>query len=78
MSRVCSLCHLCCAAYADLPLLKVFDGFKPDAGDLLGGSICLLGAAVILFWPRGGAAVTESGGAGAGAAVLLEEQQAQL
>ena len=25
---------------------------KPDVGDLVGGCISLVGAAVILFWPR--------------------------
>lgn len=30
----------------------VFEGFRPDRWDLLGGAICLLGMAVIMFAPR--------------------------
>jgi small multidrug resistance family-3 protein len=30
----------------------VFDGFRPDRYDLLGGSICLAGMAVIMYAPR--------------------------
>ncbi len=28
------------------------DGIAPDRYDLLGGAICLLGVAVIMYWPR--------------------------
>ena len=28
------------------------DGDKPDTGDVIGGCICMVGAGVILFWPR--------------------------
>jgi len=31
----------------------VFDGFKPDRFDLTGAAICLVGVAVIMYWPRG-------------------------
>lgn len=31
----------------------VFEGFRPDAWDLAGGAICLLGMAVIMYAPRG-------------------------
>lgn len=30
----------------------IFDGFRPDRYDLLGGAICLLGVAVIMYAPR--------------------------
>jgi drug/metabolite transporter superfamily protein YnfA len=33
---------------------KVFDGFKPDAGDFIGCAIALVGVGVILFYPRPG------------------------
>ena len=29
-----------------------FEGFRPDRWDLLGGSICLLGMAVMMYGPR--------------------------
>ena len=29
-----------------------FDGFRPDRFDVLGGTVIMLGLAVILFWPR--------------------------
>jgi small multidrug resistance family-3 protein len=29
-----------------------FDGFRPDRYDVFGGTIILLGIAVVLFWPR--------------------------
>lgn len=28
------------------------DGDRPDAGDMVGGSIALVGVLVVLFWPR--------------------------
>lgn len=30
----------------------IFDGFKPDKGDLIGSLIAFVGVLVILFWPR--------------------------
>ena len=30
-----------------------FEGFRPDAWDLAGGALCLVGMAVIMFAPRG-------------------------
>ena len=30
----------------------VLDGNQPDIGDAVGGIICLVGAALIYFWPR--------------------------
>lgn len=30
----------------------VFEGFRPDRWDLLGGGLCLVGMAVIMFGPR--------------------------
>ena len=30
-----------------------FEGFRPDAWDLVGGALCLVGMAVIMFAPRG-------------------------
>ena len=38
---------------ASISWLWTVDGMKPDRWDLLGGSICLIGAAIILFGPRG-------------------------
>lgn len=29
-----------------------FDGFKPDRFDIVGGLVCCVGIAIILFWPR--------------------------
>ncbi|WP_433133880.1 YnfA family protein [Micromonospora sp. CA-240977] len=34
----------------------VVDGFRPDRWDLAGAALCLLGVAVIMYAPRGGAA----------------------
>ncbi|WP_225030305.1 YnfA family protein [Xinfangfangia pollutisoli] len=34
--------------------LWLVEGRTPDRWDVIGGAICLLGAAVILFGPRGG------------------------
>lgn len=28
------------------------DGQRPDRYDLLGGAVCLLGVAIIMYWPR--------------------------
>ena len=30
----------------------VFDGMKPDLGDLIGSILALLGVCIALFWPR--------------------------
>ena len=30
----------------------IFDGMKPDVGDVLGGSLALAAVLIILFWPR--------------------------
>mmetsp|Transcript_62032 Transcript_62032/g.145874 ORF Transcript_62032/g.145874 Transcript_62032/m.145874 type:complete len:135 (+) Transcript_62032:240-644(+) len=30
----------------------IFDGARPDKGDIIGSAICLLGVLVVLFWPR--------------------------
>ena len=29
-----------------------FDGFRPDRFDIAGAAICLVGVAVIMYWPR--------------------------
>jgi len=29
-----------------------FDGFRPDRFDLAGAAVCLVGVAVIMYWPR--------------------------
>lgn len=39
---------------ASLLWLWIVEGAKPDRWDLIGATICLVGAAVILFGPRGG------------------------
>ena len=31
---------------------RVVDGVPPDAADLAGAAVCLVGVAVIMFWPR--------------------------
>lgn len=31
----------------------VFDGFRPDRWDLAGAAVCLAGAAVMMYSPRG-------------------------
>ena len=38
---------------ASLAWLWAVEGVRPDRWDLVGGTICLAGAAVILFGPRG-------------------------
>ena len=38
---------------ASLMWLWVVEGMRPDRWDLIGAGVCLLGAAVILFGPRG-------------------------
>jgi len=30
----------------------LLDGFKPDLGDYVGGGLCVVGAAVVVYWPR--------------------------
>jgi len=36
---------------------RAFDGFKPDIGDFIGCAIALIGAGVIVFYPRQGGGV---------------------
>ena len=36
---------------------RAFDGFKPDVGDFIGCAIALIGAGVIVFYPRQGGGV---------------------
>ncbi len=38
---------------ASLAWLWRIEGMRPDRWDLIGGAICLIGAAVIIFGPRG-------------------------
>ena len=38
---------------ASLAWLWRIEGMQPDRWDLIGGAICLIGAAVIIFGPRG-------------------------
>ncbi|MBS9477377.1 YnfA family protein [Ancylobacter radicis] len=38
---------------ASLVWLWAVEGFRPDRWDLLGGAVCLVGAAIIVFGPRG-------------------------
>ena len=38
---------------ASLPWLWTVEGARPDRWDLTGAGICLMGAALILFGPRG-------------------------
>ena len=40
---------------ATLGWLWVVEGFRPDRWDLIGGAVCLAGAAVILWGPRSAA-----------------------
>src|SRR3546814_4502477 len=44
---------------AALLWLWAVEGAKPDRWDLIGAAVCLGGAAIILFGPRGGAARSE-------------------
>ena len=37
---------------ASLAWLWAYEGFRPDRWDLIGGAICIAGAAVVLFGPR--------------------------
>ena len=30
----------------------IFDGVRPDTPDTIGGLICLVGVAIIIYWPR--------------------------
>lgn len=39
---------------ASLGWLWVVEGARPDRWDVLGGTVCLAGAAIILWGPRGG------------------------
>lgn len=39
---------------ASLVWLWAVEGLRPDRWDVLGGAVCLLGAAIILFGPRAG------------------------
>lgn len=39
---------------ASLMWLWLVEGARPDRWDLLGGAVCLAGAAIILWGPRGG------------------------
>ncbi len=41
---------------SSLAWLWVIEGMRPDRWDVAGGAICLIGAAVILFGPRGAVA----------------------
>ncbi|MFO1112380.1 MAG: YnfA family protein [Rhodospirillales bacterium] len=41
---------------ASLAWLWMVEGLRPDRWDVLGGAICLVGAAIILFGPRAGGA----------------------
>ncbi len=38
---------------ASLVWLWAVEGFRPDRWDLMGGAVCLAGAAIIVFAPRG-------------------------
>jgi small multidrug resistance family-3 protein len=38
---------------ATLGWLWVVEGFRPDRWDLIGGAVCVAGAAIILWGPRG-------------------------
>ena len=38
---------------ASLMWLWAVEGFRPDRWDLMGGAVCLAGAALIVFAPRG-------------------------
>ncbi|QJP15352.1 YnfA family protein [Starkeya sp. ORNL1] len=38
---------------ASLAWLWAVEGFRPDRWDLIGGVICVVGAAVVVFGPRG-------------------------
>ena len=37
--------------------LWIIEGLRPDRWDLIGAGLCLIGAAIILFGPRGAASV---------------------
>ena len=37
---------------ASLAWMALVEGVMPDRGDLLGGLLCLVGAGVVIFWPR--------------------------
>ena len=40
---------------------KVFDGFKPDAGDFIGSAVAILGVLIIMFYPREGGGLEPGG-----------------
>ena len=40
---------------ATIGWLWAVEGFRPDRWDLIGGAVCLAGAAIILYGPRGAA-----------------------
>ena len=29
------------------------EGLRPDRFDVMGGAVCLVGVAIIMYWPRG-------------------------
>lgn len=37
---------------ASIAWMRLVEGVRPDRWDLIGGSVCLAGAAIILFGPR--------------------------
>ena len=39
---------------ASLTWLWAVEGVRPDRWDIIGGAVCLAGAAIILWGPRGG------------------------
>lgn len=41
---------------------RVFDGLKPDRGDLIGSLVAVVGVGIILFWPRKPAASSHAAG----------------
>ena len=44
--------YVLAAVAATLAWLWVVEGVRPDRWDLVGGTVCVLGAAIILFGPR--------------------------
>ncbi|MDR3495788.1 MAG: YnfA family protein [Ancalomicrobiaceae bacterium] len=37
---------------ASLAWMAIVEGVMPDRGDLVGACLCLVGAGVVIFWPR--------------------------